>query len=455
MYDAINFSKSYGSSSFPGSESYSTPLKSDPGERTSGPHGVQPKSIYSSLSDRTLNLPLLPPSQKETGETVDEGIRTIVGTRKPMEGGRLATATPSDFYKGEDKGVEFRGEPKHWQPFVDQESVGGKGPEIEHLRTHYMDEGEKRSTELTYKDGKLVTAKGEYLDTSAKEKLVPTSNGGTRMVVESGPTGIGTQNQAGTGKHIFVMTPEGEIRQTDPWASKVIDEREVFDEDIEVDIDRTSLGFINHSSFVSGGAVAGAGELTVEEGELLQVSDSSGHYLPNGKLVQQTLREFERQGVDVRGENGLGVDVKLVAKRKQDGGRPLYVSAKEFLLRSEEKGGPKRAEAKIRDFRDQLKAEIQDRHKGFQKRVAYSIPGTLNMDRLKGRDETRLQRMNEETKAFEKEQTESRRSALGNLGRKSKMLGGTEKVVQLAKSNMLTSNLISGKSLNLKAMLAN
>lgn len=57
----------------------------------------------------------------------------------------------------------------------------------------------------------------------------------------------------------------------------------------------------HHSSFLAGGPVAGAGEMTVKNGQLLRISNSSGHYLPDVIHMVQVLRELSLQGVNLQG----------------------------------------------------------------------------------------------------------------------------------------------------------
>lgn len=64
-----------------------------------------------------------------------------------------------------------------------------------------------------------------------------------------------------------------------------------------VERDHWSLGWMNHSSLFAGGDVAGAGELRVEDGELLGINNMSGHYKPNEEMLWQTVNHLHQQGV--------------------------------------------------------------------------------------------------------------------------------------------------------------
>lgn len=59
------------------------------------------------------------------------------------------------------------------------------------------------------------------------------------------------------------------------------------------------LGQFNHSSFLAGGPVAGAGHIRVVDGELTFLMDQSGHYLPKRKHIEQVINFLQSQGVKV------------------------------------------------------------------------------------------------------------------------------------------------------------
>ncbi|HSL56341.1 MAG TPA: hypothetical protein VK866_00710 [Acidimicrobiales bacterium] len=61
------------------------------------------------------------------------------------------------------------------------------------------------------------------------------------------------------------------------------------------------VGLFHHSSFLSGADVAGAGEMKVEGGRLVHITNKSGHYWPENEQMQQTLAELERRGVSLAG----------------------------------------------------------------------------------------------------------------------------------------------------------
>jgi len=58
-------------------------------------------------------------------------------------------------------------------------------------------------------------------------------------------------------------------------------------------------GFFHHSSFLSGGIVHAAGGLVIEDGELLVVNGSSGHYKPSTRMLESLFGFYEEEyGLD-------------------------------------------------------------------------------------------------------------------------------------------------------------
>jgi len=55
----------------------------------------------------------------------------------------------------------------------------------------------------------------------------------------------------------------------------------------------------NHTGFMAGGRVAGAGELTVINGVLTHIDNFSGHYHPSDECHQQVLARLREMQVDI------------------------------------------------------------------------------------------------------------------------------------------------------------
>ena len=78
------------------------------------------------------------------------------------------------------------------------------------------------------------------------------------------------------GKAIFVIDPEGKL-----WVT--FDQR---------------YGRVHHSSLVAGGPVLAAGELLLEAGHLLSISNESGHYHPPPESIDVALVILNLMGID-------------------------------------------------------------------------------------------------------------------------------------------------------------
>lgn len=105
--------------------------------------------------------------------------------------------------------------------------------------------------------------------------------GGTRLYTDSSFTvALDTTNMvthfSGPGKAIFVMSGEGNIH-----------------------VSSHSVGHRHHSSLLAGAAVAAAGELEAKNGNLLWLSNKSGHYTPNTGHLLQVLHILQKRGVDM------------------------------------------------------------------------------------------------------------------------------------------------------------
>jgi hypothetical protein len=61
------------------------------------------------------------------------------------------------------------------------------------------------------------------------------------------------------------------------------------------------VAYLHHSSLSGGEKVAAAGELVVENGKLLAITNRSGHYRPGPKLTDQAIQSLREQGLDLAG----------------------------------------------------------------------------------------------------------------------------------------------------------
>lgn len=58
-------------------------------------------------------------------------------------------------------------------------------------------------------------------------------------------------------------------------------------------------GYFHHSSFLAGRPVAMAGEIWIEGGKIIRLTDVSGHYRPDKYMLDQLLYYLRDQGVDL------------------------------------------------------------------------------------------------------------------------------------------------------------
>lgn len=103
------------------------------------------------------------------------------------------------------------------------------------------------------RDGKLYDVNGQPVDTSAA-----------------------SNHWTGNGQGVFVMDRYGNLYLSNAH----------------------EVGRFHHSSFLDGQPVAAAGEMEVHNGELVGVTDRSGHYKPDAGLLQQAMGQMKQQGVN-------------------------------------------------------------------------------------------------------------------------------------------------------------
>jgi len=59
--------------------------------------------------------------------------------------------------------------------------------------------------------------------------------------------------------------------------------------------------YMHHSSLSGGQPVAAAGELVVENGRVVGITNRSGHYKPEPKMTGQLLTSLREMGLDLAG----------------------------------------------------------------------------------------------------------------------------------------------------------
>lgn len=121
----------------------------------------------------------------------------------------------------------------------------------------------------------------------AVQRVNPVPGGRYHLQYKNGEWVIGKNHRqfdtrAGTtpwfegGRAIFVMDRDGNI-----FASN-----------------HAEAGYFHHSTLGNGGPVAAAGELRVENGQLIYVTAASGHYRPTAAHMEQLKDLLESQGLD-------------------------------------------------------------------------------------------------------------------------------------------------------------
>jgi hypothetical protein len=131
--------------------------------------------------------------------------------------------------------------------------VGEETGSVWGTKVKYLSEAERKKYKLTIKDGRLYDSVGELFDTKSASSVFPD----------------------GGGKAIFVMDEYGNI-----YASKM-----------------QAVGEFHHSSFLAGKPVAAAGEISIENGVVKEITRRSGHYMPSEKHLNQFVTELRSQGV--------------------------------------------------------------------------------------------------------------------------------------------------------------
>ena len=132
--------------------------------------------------------------------------------------------------------------------------IGEETGSVFGTKVQYLDEEARRAYQLQFRNGKVYDSNGNLFDTSDASSVF----GG------------------GGGRAIFVMDEAGNV-----YASKV-----------------QSVGKFHHSSFLSGRPVASAGEITVENGVIREITRRSGHYQPTAKQLNQFVSQLFDEGIN-------------------------------------------------------------------------------------------------------------------------------------------------------------
>ena len=245
--------------------------------------------------------------------------------QKPTD--QLITKQLKSEYANEQEDASFfRGSPQRYP-------IAGGAGFTEKVTTRYFTKAEQKQARLRVGKRKY---KGLLLDRQAAK--IDTSDASGKGTFE-----VNGEN-TGKGKFIYAMTPQGQIRIGDP--NRMYDKLPLGPAG---DDGRTpyNLRLANHSTLVGGGDVAAAGEMQVNDGKLIQLGDTSGHYRPDNQMTYQAAARLEQMGVDMS-------DVTMRLCAKSDGERSMLTSAAEFMGY----GGAANAEEKMRAFRRDMQVDL-------------------------------------------------------------------------------------------------
>lgn len=124
-----------------------------------------------------------------------------------------------------------------------------------------------------------------------------------------------------------------------------------------IDHDKTGIA---HSSMNKGAPVVGAGEIRIEKGKLISITDHSGHYRPSLYNTYKVLEYFKKQGIDIDG-------VKILTLANPSKLNILHPKSKEFPRFKE-----MLAEDLCDGYKTHLKAVLLAAKQDFEK---YQSPG--------------------------------------------------------------------------------
>lgn len=165
------------------------------------------------------------------------------------------------------------------------------------LGTHYRGEHEHASwrPEVTSRSGRVIPQRVQKMDEADRNRNELRADADGLLRRGSGladSKGAHNGHQARQGEEdlserlIYAMNGEGRMIAED--AGKRTRERSSGE----------SINYFHHSSFFGGEAVAGAGDLNVDNGWLKTVSNNSGHYKPGKDQMLNTLDALQEMGVN-------------------------------------------------------------------------------------------------------------------------------------------------------------
>jgi len=192
-----------------------------------------------------------------TPKAAPQSLKTLGGIPEAESVIGLTSVVKSDKSLGASGVIEVGGKTQKQIRYTSKEMLqnyaGEETGSVWGTKVKYLTEAERAELELFVKNGKIVDRQGNLYDTSSSSSVFG----------------------AGQGKSIFVMDEYGRI-----YASKY-----------------QAVGKFHHSSMLEGKPIASAGEITVKNGKITEISNRSGHYQPTQQMNTQVINELKSRGV--------------------------------------------------------------------------------------------------------------------------------------------------------------
>lgn len=98
------------------------------------------------------------------------------------------------------------------------------------------------------------------------------------------------------------VNPEGKLIDADGKFLNCWEKMYVMDDSGQIYLytGKAILGKTHHSSILGGRPVAGAGVMSIKDGEIYYIDRSSGHYRPSSEIFKQVIEQLKKQGAIIR-----------------------------------------------------------------------------------------------------------------------------------------------------------
>jgi hypothetical protein len=232
------------------------------------PSLLRANTSSTSLADRRgMSRPRLADSMFSPGRQpsmVEKRTMLMPSSRAALKSTQLSDST-SDAMPGSTSNlrevlqtIERRPTPRYEETlFMDPAFAGEERGQVfgNNVSVQYLSPEQRAEFKISVKDGKLVDAKGEVLDTRD----------------------ITSESDQEAKRAIFVMDHDGNV-----YLSKF-----------------KARGFFQHSSFLAGQPVASAGYIEIEHGAIKAISRKSGHYKPELDNLDTVMSRLHEVGARV------------------------------------------------------------------------------------------------------------------------------------------------------------